>query len=562
MILSFLNRISSSSFELLPLREKSFVLHKFSFLKVALFGRKVPRRTLARNCGLLQETANQPQDHLISLQGIQWAQHKTNLAFFHQHHSQQDSLQNSCISQHQPQPNLLLSWHESHPDRVTFGATLNLRKLGKASHAWLPLSTSSRRYGSPCLQHTNLDNMSETKVPKGCLPNGYSFVPKGNVFITSNCRKKTQESGRSVYLVIEGKKKQIGLGVPTEIYLAVQFKEMETRAERAANVVKRDEGMAKGFQKEIMNIFPQIPADALRNVAKIALQKGKGKVGRVGKLDVQRKAGLAVWAHIRHCETDYDALLKRGTPREEARKQVEAKIKEVCKAWGAGSQPTHGKSRKTSKSLTRPNIKSLQATKGRKKINPLEPKRITKTSSSRTAITSAASSKTSKKAGQFTNERNAAIRHARMAHRQKPSLGNLTQDGKKPTKQQQAVPKPSKPEVIATAASFRERRTPKPRFVLPPKVETKKINPNMLDLDREQRGRIFRRFAQIKRIEHTHKISRKKRRRSDMTSLDRIESLNNEINEILTEFSIQVIECSAAARQELCRRLRRYGRAS
>lgn len=403
--------------------------------------------------------------------------------------------------------------------------------------------------------------MSEPKVPKGSLPNGYSFVPKGNVFITSNCRKKTQESGRSVYIVIDAKKQQIGIGVPTGIYMGVQFKEMDTRAERAANVLKRDESIAKGFQKEIVEIFPQIPAKALQNVLKIALEKGKGKVGRTGKLDVQRKARLAVWAHVRHCETDYEVLLKMGAPREEARKQVEAKIKEVCKAWGAGSQTTHGKSRKTSKSLARPNIKSSQATMGRKKVNPVHPKKIAKTSISTTAITSAASPKTSRKAGQFTNERNAAVRNARRAHRQKPSLGNLAEDEKKPTKQQ-AAPKPSSPEVIATAASFRERRTPKPRFILPPKVETRKINPDMLQLDREQRGRILRRFAQIEEIEHPHRIGRKKQRGRDVTRLGTIESLHDEINEILTEFSIRVIECSAAARRDLRRRLSRYGRAS
>lgn len=407
--------------------------------------------------------------------------------------------------------------------------------------------------------------MSETKVPRGSLPTGYSFVPKGNVYITSNCRKMAQESGHSVYLVTDAKQQQIGIGVPTEIYVGVQFKEMETRAERAANVVKRDEGIAKGFQKEIVGIFPQIPPGALRNVAKIALQKGKGKVGRVGKLDVQRKARLAVWAHVRHCETDYDALLRRGIPREEARQQVEAKIKEVCKAWGVGSKTTHGKTRKTSKSSTRPNIKSSQATKGAKKANLVQSQKNVKTSISTTIITSAAKLKTSKKAGQFTKERNAAVRNAKRAHRQ-TSLENWVEVEKNTTKQQKAEPMTSSPKVVATAASFRQRRAPKPRVAQPiapspPKAKTRWANPTMANLGQEHRAQILRLVARIDRIERANRIGRKKQRQRHVTRLRTIESLNNQINDILEDASIQTIESSAIARQDLVKRLRRKVRA-
>lgn len=403
--------------------------------------------------------------------------------------------------------------------------------------------------------------MSETKVPRGSLPTGYSFVPKGNVYITSNCRKMAQESGHSVYLVTDAKQQQIGIGVPTEIYVGVQFKEMETRAERAANVVKRDEGIAKGFRKEIVDIFPQIPPDALRNVAKIALQKGKGKVGRVGKLDVQRKARLAVWAHVRHCETDYDALLRSGIPREEARQQVEAKIKEVCKAWSVGSKMAHGKTRKTSKSSARPNIKSSKAVKGPKKAKLVQSKKNAKTSTSTTAITSAASLRVLQKAGQFTSKRDAAVRNAKRAHRQ-TSLENWVEIEKKPKKQQKAEPRTSSPKVVATAASFRERRPPKPRVVQPiapspPKAKTTWANPIMPNLDREHRAQILRLVARIDRIERAHRIGRKKQRQRHVTRLRTIESLNNQINAILEDASIKTIESSSAARQDLVKWLRR-----
>lgn len=394
-------------------------------------------------------------------------------------------------------------------------------------------------------------------MPKGFLPSWYSFVPKGNVYITSNCRKLTQASGSTVYIVIDAKNQQLGLGVPTEIYVGVQFKEMESRAERAANVLKRDEGIAKGFQKEILSLFPQIPSKALQNVLKIALEKGKGKVGRTGKLDIQRKAHLAVWAHIRHCETDYDALLRHGIPREDARKQVEAKMKEVRKAWVGDIQTMHGKPGKLSKPLARPNVKSTQATKLVKKDNLRHPKKIGKPASPRA----------SKTTGLFTNERNAAVRSARRAHRQQQSLKEWLTASTKSPKQQEATPKSASPKVVATAASFREKRTPKstvvsPAAPSPPEVKARWVNPTMPGLDHDRRAQILRLIARVDRIERAHRIGRKKQRQRDVTRLCTIASLNNQINGILADASVQIIEPSAAARQDLLRRLRRKVRTS
>lgn len=399
-------------------------------------------------------------------------------------------------------------------------------------------------------------------MPKGSLPNGYSFVPKGNVYITSNCRKATQESGRTVNIVVDAKNQQIGIGVPTEIYVVVQFKERDTRAARATNVLKKDEGIAKAFQKEIVNIFPQIPSKALDNVVKIALEKGKGKVGRTGKLDVKRKVHLAVWAHIRHCETDYDKLLRSGVAREEARLQVEEKIKEVRKAWGGDSQKKHGKPGKSPKSAAGPNFKSAQATKGAKKDSPGLPKKTAKTSTSTTTTTKALSPRTSKIVRLFTNERNAAVRSAMRAHRQKSTLESLETDVTKATKQQKPAPKNSSPKVIATAASFREKRAPKPTSTQPvapspPRAKTRWANPAMPDLDHEHRAQILRLITRIDRIEHAHRIGRTRDRQRQATRIRTVASLYNQINGILADASVQAIAEYSAARRDLARRLGR-----
>lgn len=178
--------------------------------------------------------------------------------------------------------------------------------------------------------------MDEPSVTRASLPKGYSFVPKGNVFITGNCRRHTYAASRTVYVVFKSidLKEKIGIGVPTNIYFQVQLDERNTRAERATNVLKRDANIAKEFEKSILKVYPRIPPSEVSTVLERALEKGKGKVGRTSTLDVTYKVILAVRAHIRHQKTDYHMLLRGGMERDVARKEVEAEINRIGKAWG------------------------------------------------------------------------------------------------------------------------------------------------------------------------------------------------------------------------------------
>jgi hypothetical protein len=58
-------------------------------------------------------------------------------------------------------------------------------------------------------------------------------------------------------------------------------------------------------------------------------------VGRsaAAKALTESAVGLAVVAHIRHEETDYDMLLARGTPRFEARHHVREAVERVVTEW-------------------------------------------------------------------------------------------------------------------------------------------------------------------------------------------------------------------------------------
>ncbi|KAG8157120.1 hypothetical protein KVR01_013110 [Diaporthe batatas] len=391
--------------------------------------------------------------------------------------------------------------------------------------------------------------MSEAKVSKSALPKGYAFVPKGNVYITSNCRKQTQERDRPVFTVIDARGRQIGIGVPTSIYLAVQFRETETRADRAANVLKRDEGLARGFEKDIVKAFPQIPPSSLRSVSRIALEKGKGKVGRTGKLDVQRKVHLAVRAHVRHCETDYDKLLRSGVAREDARQRIEARVQEVCRAWGGGSHAKSGKPAKTPKSpAARLSTKAAQAAK-RVNHDDLDQEVDEMETSGLTAADSIDAILREAEAASPAGD-NIFARHAMRSQRQDPAVAKAS---------------PSNTKVVPTAASFRERRTPKPTTTPtttpaqppaanpPAKIRTSRPNTTRLtDHEDRARAQVRRGIAGIGRVENA--LTRECRRR--MSKFRTVEKLYGRISETLADAAVDRIRRSSMARRNLVRRLR------
>lgn len=199
------------------------------------------------------------------------------------------------------------------------------------------------------------------------LPPGYSFVRKGNVYITGNCRKMTQAVHQTVYSVLDGAEKQIGIAVPAEIFNDVRRKESETRADRAANVKKRDASIEKDFEKVILQEYPRIPCESLPKVLKTALQKRKGKVGRTGTLASREKARLAVRAHIRHAETAYDQLLRSGKTRDQARDVVGPQVDSIARSWGQHSasqpvrRPKSGRAKKAGQAENAATAKSLRS---------------------------------------------------------------------------------------------------------------------------------------------------------------------------------------------------------
>lgn len=82
-----------------------------------------------------------------------------------------------------------------------------------------------------------------------------------------------------------------------------------------------------------------MPVESLEIILNHAFLKGSGRVGRTSTKTDERKAILAVEAHIRHTHTSYEELMNAGMEREEARETVWETVQAIKTAWeGGGNQ--------------------------------------------------------------------------------------------------------------------------------------------------------------------------------------------------------------------------------
>jgi hypothetical protein len=87
----------------------------------------------------------------------------------------------------------------------------------------------------------------------------------------------------------------------------------------------------------VRELFPYCPEGRERVIAEHACRKYSGRVGRsaAAKALDEKAILLAVVAHIRHTETNYDELLSRGMEQREARDEVRDEIDALLARWRA-----------------------------------------------------------------------------------------------------------------------------------------------------------------------------------------------------------------------------------
>jgi hypothetical protein len=171
--------------------------------------------------------------------------------------------------------------------------------------AWITLN---RVKGALCLSCADLDHLD--------------FLPSGDTALTRRARKHSVLS--AVVLKFSSARKRYerqGLLVEES---ALQQAEQECLADADARArrsererdrqAELDNRYVDQFAKRVRELFPRAPDGRDREIAEHACRKYSGRVGRsaAAKSFDEEAVRLAVIAHIRHRETDYDNLFGTG----------------------------------------------------------------------------------------------------------------------------------------------------------------------------------------------------------------------------------------------------------
>lgn len=197
-------------------------------------------------------------------------------------------------------------------------------KLGR--QAWITLEHDK---GALCLTCADLDHLV--------------FLPSGDAALTRRSKKHSTLS--AVVLKFSRSRKRYerqGLLVEESGLQQAEAEclaDSELRSRRAERERDRrddlDQQYIEAFGKRIRELFPHIPSGRELEIAEHACQKYTGRVGRsaAAKTFDEKAVHLAVLAHIRHRETNYDQLLGNGWIRNEARSHVRERVDQVSEKW-------------------------------------------------------------------------------------------------------------------------------------------------------------------------------------------------------------------------------------
>jgi len=194
------------------------------------------------------------------------------------------------------------------------------------SKAWITLN---KQKGAICLACADLDHLV--------------FLPSGDAALTVRSKKYSTLS--AVVLKWSRARKRYerqGLLVENDALEKAEeecLSDSESRArKRERNAERRaevDREYVDLFGKRLLELFPGCPSGRHLRIAEHACRKYSGRVGRssMAKQLDEEAIRLAVIAHIRHSETNYDELLNSGYERWEAREAVADRVDEVLSAW-------------------------------------------------------------------------------------------------------------------------------------------------------------------------------------------------------------------------------------
>lgn len=193
--------------------------------------------------------------------------------------------------------------------------------------AWILLQGDGK--GAACLSCADLDHLV--------------FLPSGDTALTRRSRKYSKLAA-IVLKWSRARKRYERQGLLVE-NAAIELAEHECKADadtrklrRARSAIRRAELDAEyiaSFAARVRELYPNCPIGRDKVIAEHACRKYSGRVGRsAAAKDLDKEAvRLAVAAHVRHQETNYDELLLTGCDRWQAREQVHAKVFKLLDEW-------------------------------------------------------------------------------------------------------------------------------------------------------------------------------------------------------------------------------------
>ncbi len=209
---------------------------------------------------------------------------------------------------------------------TTSETTCNECKSDLGRHAWVLLAGER---GAICLSCADLDHLV--------------FLPPGDPAITRRAHKHSTLSAVVLkWSRVRKRYERQGLLVEAnaleqaEKECLADFDARQRRQEREAlRRAELDAEYVAQFARRVRDLYPGCPEDRENVIAEHACLKYSGRVGRsAAAKDLEPEAiRLAVIAHIRHAETNYDRLLADGYDRHDARAQVSENIDQILERW-------------------------------------------------------------------------------------------------------------------------------------------------------------------------------------------------------------------------------------
>ncbi|WP_158447945.1 DUF2293 domain-containing protein [Aquimarina longa] len=172
---------------------------------------------------------------------------------------------------------------------------------------------------------------------------GYVMLPPGNVAMTR--RSKKHSTLCAVVLAWNQRRKRYERQGQLVEEIAIEKARLECENDQAARNEKnkkaavirevKDREYKITFAKAIRKRYPNCPVKREFAIAAHACEKYSGRVGRTAdaKQFDSKMIDLAVEAHIRHAETDYDTRFRQGKGKREIRSEVKYDINHILRQW-------------------------------------------------------------------------------------------------------------------------------------------------------------------------------------------------------------------------------------